>query len=710
MLKAKAGLTGKPSKASLKSRGLHSNTHLRSWNEGTKTTSLDDGCYSLYSTDSEDVAGVNKGLDKCAELLTNILEIKGEKDAQKQYCQAILKNSKKEKYDSHSKCTKKEKGGQRQKRKSRIHIHVPRKSSQNNMQSSKSKPAFNKRVVSSTPEPTVVQRQRQQELQYKESMLQQQIQILQEQYENLQKEENSQDRQNSNPQIHSEIPPQLLITNNEQVRDENSRDQRPRSARKSLEFPSNAEKPLIENLKEHAGSTITTSSPLNQNDGKLGEEMQKSTMKKVQFVNGQERNEKLSEISQSLDNHEPSSPCSSKSRHGHSTGLSTAGVGIQHGVKKQINQCKKDDLKQPSPHKNTDHLRILTYLVGQLKAVLGTTDVEVQRLLMEIENEIRLLSYTAQYSPTHPVLANAGKQHDIDTEIALQPLRSENSDLRRKLRIANQRMREMESQCRKIPEQDQTRAPNEELVERLHHQLLKERESVEKFRHEVGLAEKRFQEYNKDKLNIQHILSDKEKDVNKLQEELKQQQGKAMTADTQAKLQFESIEITLNAKSKEVGLLNIALKQRDAEIERLTELTRGLQQSLTRVLSNVQELHPDDVISDVSIVSSVLDFHQPVGQRKIGPRVGIAMASSQFQPWDDDFYDQRKETHREEHNKMREYDIIKEEENGNSSLTDDSTDDVSLSPSSADEFVFKQELSNLDTVIARLQDSLRHKV
>ena len=45
-------------------------------------------------------------------------------------------------------------------------------------------------------------------------------------------------------------------------------------------------------------------------------------------------------------------------------------------------------------------------------------------------------------------------------------------------------------------------------------------------------------------------------------------------ADTQAKLQLESIQITLNAKNKEVGLLHIALEQRDAEIERLTELTR----------------------------------------------------------------------------------------------------------------------------------------
>ena len=36
-------------------------------------------------------------------------------------------------------------------------------------------------------------------------------------------------------------------------------------------------------------------------------------------------------------------------------------------------------------------------------------------------------------------------------------------------------------------------------------------------------------------------------------------------------------------------------------------------------------------------------------------------------------------------------------------------DDTTISVSSADEFVFKQELANLDTMIARLQDSLRSK-
>lgn len=82
--------------------------------------------------------------------------------------------------------------------------------------------------------------------------------------------------------------------------------------------------------------------------------------------------------------------------------------------------------------------------------------------------------------------------------------------------------------------------------------------------------------------------------------------------------------------------------------------------------------------------------------------------TSQLEPCNDDFSDHTKEMHPEEHHKMSEYDKIEEDvdQNGaDSSQHDSSTDDAS-----ADEFVFKQELANLDTVIARLQDSLRDKV
>ena len=62
---------------------------------------------------------------------------------------------------------------------------------------------------------------------------------------------------------------------------------------------------------------------------------------------------------------------------------------------------------------------------------LSVEDTDVQRLLTEIEECLD----TLQYLPP-----------DLQTEIglALQPLRSENSQLRRRLRIANQQIRRLE--------------------------------------------------------------------------------------------------------------------------------------------------------------------------------------------------------------------------------------------------------------------------
>jgi hypothetical protein len=44
--------------------------------------------------------------------------------------------------------------------------------------------------------------------------------------------------------------------------------------------------------------------------------------------------------------------------------------------------------------------------------------------------------------------------------------------------------------------------------------------------------------------------------------------------DYHRKHQLESMEMTVRAKNKEVELLKLAIDQRDAEIDRLTELTR----------------------------------------------------------------------------------------------------------------------------------------
>lgn len=54
-----------------------------------------------------------------------------------------------------------------------------------------------------------------------------------------------------------------------------------------------------------------------------------------------------------------------------------------------------------------------------------------------------------------------------------------------------------------------------------------------------------------------------------------------VNVDCHSKRQLESMELTVRAKNKEVDLLKLAIEQRDAEIERLTELTRCIENFLT---------------------------------------------------------------------------------------------------------------------------------
>lgn len=696
MSKPKQGLVGKPSKASLKSRGL-------STSNNTLRPGSSDACYSLYSTDSEDnVSGVSRGLDKCAELLTNILEIKYEGkgmkksaySASKQHIQPAIPKNKKAKSAPHSKSAL-------TKIKPKATINIPTGEIRSNVQ--KSKIAYNERVVASTPVLTAEQRRHMQELHKREHALTEQIQLLQEEYNKLEKHSDT------------ETSPQTGHTQPALMTDDNHRElQETKSSRRSLDFSTSAEKPFVDNPQTQRNSSTNDNVKASLSEGTRSE-VEKT--RKVQFVT------RIPEL-QKAETNIAENTCENTSlthedRHIKSAGQSPKIVG-------ETEELRKGHSKPESPQRYTDHLRILAYLVGELRAILASSgDNEVDRLLTEIESEIRLLTSYSVHSPRlspglkgprpSPRGKAVKKQHDIDTEIALQPFRSENSDLRRKLRIANQKTRDLEGQLQKAEENRKEYPSDEGVVEQLHKQLFVERENVRQLRQQNEQAEKVIVQRNKEYSNFQDLVAEKDEELENLQDELRRHRSKTMTeADYHSKHEFESMEMTVRAKHKEVELLKLAVEQRDAEIERLTELTRGLQQSLTRVLTNVQDLHPEDVLSDVSVLSGI-DSWKPMKMKP--PNVLPSMVSTAAR-----VYTHQPQTmvHSDEELDVRsletgnrEYDNVRSSVQGmeyrRTSIDSVNDDDTTISVSSADEFVFKQELANLDTMIARLQDSLRSK-
>ncbi|XP_032879925.1 coiled-coil domain-containing protein 14 isoform X3 [Amblyraja radiata] len=177
-------------------------------------------------------------------------------------------------------------------------------------------------------------------------------------------------------------------------------------------------------------------------------------------------------------------------------------------VKDTIGQCnpvKRAKSKKPSPDK-AGKGKTARHLLSELKVLIADQDnSEVLRLIIELEDSISVL-------PT--VIGSTNVEAEV--AMSLQPLRSENSQLRRRLRIVNQQLRE--------------------------------REKAEKDSRSTGC-------------NFEEV-------------------DEALT-------KMRKIQLKLEAAEKENQILEITLRQRDAEVNRLRELTRTLQGSMERLLNDL---------------------------------------------------------------------------------------------------------------------------
>eukprot|EP00074_Homo_sapiens_P058476 XP_006713796.1 coiled-coil domain-containing protein 14 isoform X9 [Homo sapiens] len=193
-------------------------------------------------------------------------------------------------------------------------------------------------------------------------------------------------------------------------------------------------------------------------------------------------------------------------------------------------------------------------------------DSEIQRLITEMEACISVL-------PT--VSGNT----DIQVEIALamQPLRSENAQLRRQLRILNQQLREqqktqkpsgavdcnlelfsLQSLNMSLQNQLEESLKSQELLQSKNEELLKVIENQKD-------ENKKFSSIFKDK--DQTILENKQQydiEITRIKIELEE-----------ALVNVKSSQFKLETAEKENQILGITLRQRDAEVTRLRELTRS---------------------------------------------------------------------------------------------------------------------------------------
>eukprot|EP00058_Branchiostoma_floridae_P019643 XP_002605133.1 hypothetical protein BRAFLDRAFT_122721 [Branchiostoma floridae] len=229
---------------------------------------------------------------------------------------------------------------------------------------------------------------------------------------------------------------------------------------------------------------------------------------------------------------------------------------------------------QTSPGKS---LQTLRYLLRELQA--AADDPEVKRLSQEVERIVGQLPETRRA---------ADIQTDID--LALQPLRSENSQLRRRVRILNQQLREKERAER------ENRAPDFSF-------------EVESLRSLNLSLEKQLQ----DQAGQQEALQCRVEDLRRECDQLRLDNKNLLDMDTQSLntkaewdaqmarvkqdvsstlQQVQGLKLKLEAVEMENGTLLVTIRQKDAEIRRLEILTRDLHSSMSYLLRDLQNSGP----------------------------------------------------------------------------------------------------------------------
>ncbi|NXO50748.1 CCD14 protein, partial [Aramus guarauna] len=234
--------------------------------------------------------------------------------------------------------------------------------------------------------------------------------------------------------------------------------------------------------------------------------------------------------------------------------------------------------RKESPEETAHKVKTVKYLLGELRALItDQDDSEMLRLMSEIEDCISLLP---------AVVGSTNIQAEI--ALALQPLRSENAQLRRRLRILNQQLGERERN-----EKTSGQSCNYELVSlqslnmMLQSQLkesLKGLESLQAKNEELLKVIESQKEENK---HLAKGIQDKEEELLENKQHYDIHSTKLKIEVEEALANVKNLQFKLEASEKENKILGITLRQRDAEVNRLRELTRTLQGSMAKLLSDL---------------------------------------------------------------------------------------------------------------------------
>ncbi|NXJ45894.1 CCD14 protein, partial [Spizaetus tyrannus] len=265
--------------------------------------------------------------------------------------------------------------------------------------------------------------------------------------------------------------------------------------------------------------------------------------------------------------------------------------------------------RKESPEETAHKVKTVKYLLGELRALItDQDDSEMLRLMSEIEDCISLLP---------AVVGSTNIQAEI--ALALQPLRSENAQLRRRLRILNQQLREQERS-----EKTSGQSCNYELVSlqslnmMLQSQLKESLKGLESLQAKNEELIKIIESQKEENKHLAKYIQDKEEELLENKQHYDIHSTKLKIEVEEALANMKSLQFKLEASEKENKILGITLRQRDAEVNRLRELTRNLQGSMAKLLSDltVDNIRPKP---EKGLSKALLEDHEKQMQPDLFP-------------------------------------------------------------------------------------------
>ncbi|KAM4697936.1 coiled-coil domain-containing protein 14 [Rhinophrynus dorsalis] len=257
--------------------------------------------------------------------------------------------------------------------------------------------------------------------------------------------------------------------------------------------------------------------------------------------------------------------------------------------------------KLNSPEKTEKKITAVKYLLGEIKALVADQgDGEAFRLITELEHSVSLLPGVVGSTNIHAEIA-----------LALQPLRSENSQLRRRLRILNQQLRDREraEKAARPEENDVELMSLQSMNVTLQHQLIESQKGLESLQSKNEELLKLIDVQKGENKKLSQLVQDKEQELLHIRQQSEIVTTKGRIDVDEAVGKMKSLQFKLEASEKENQILGITLRQRDAEVSRLREMTRTLQGSMAKLLCDLSKDNGKSKPGN-SLTKSALDSYE----------------------------------------------------------------------------------------------------